>query len=336
MKFKLMNQEAIYLAGVVHYGELEKKRSKVNRGPKGAEKVLDDEFRVEIEEIRKNAKKIRDQVREELNWQVGNFKESFAEEEKAKAKEDVTGEEASIEPEIIDIERSETEDNSFESVMSGFGKKMEEFGRYVDKNAPKWESGLEKWGKNFEVHMENFGKDMENWGENFGAKMNTWGENFGKDMEEWGKQFGEEVSQGDRSYHDEAEIKGYSIYQTYKSLYNEFIQTHPDHIKQQTFYEVQIFDSHFDDVVSMVMVGSRMSSLDRMKYPVATMTFAPDRWVAVKMSKEEFEKDWLGSLEQAEQLRDYTIDAYFIRRHREDDENDVRLFCPVKEKEDER
>ena len=327
MKFKVMDQEPIYLAGVVHYGSLEtntyEKLDKNDKHKKTHVKLDKDEhFEKDIEAIRKNAHKIRDQVKKEMNFHAGDFEDGGK----------------GIHFEWHDDQgNSEKGKISVEDAFESIGKAVGNFGKFVEKNAPVWESGIKDWGQNFEGNMEDFGKKMEAWGEDFGSKMETWGEEFGKRMGDWGDSFGD---QWDKDY-DESNpgtaIKRYPIFRTYEDVYKRYILDHPDHIKRQTFYEVQILDTSDENVTSMVMVGSRMANLERMRYPVATMTFEPNRWVAVKLTKEEFAKDWLGSLEKVPQLQPYTMEPYFIIRHKKEGPADeIRLFCPISEKVDER
>lgn len=333
MKFKLMNQEAIYLAGVVHYGPLEKRQVRTNRGP--SQERARESFQIEVAQIKDNAKKMQE-----------NFKETMKGQEDPSAKG--SGEE----------ERAYTE--GFESAMRKLGERMEKIGRYVEDNAPKWEKNMNDWGEHFSKKMDDWGEGfnksmnawsnnldtgMETWGENFSKNMDTWGEHFSKNMAAWGETFEEgmetwgkhmegafsatETADGD------VDIKDYPIYDTYRAIHETFIAHHPDHIKAQNYYEVQIFDQNIGDGVTMVMVGGRMRTLEAMTYPVATMTFKPDRWVAVKMSREEFAKDWLDSLKEAAPLSGYVIGDYFIWRHRKEGDAEIRLFCPLMVAKDE-
>lgn len=316
MKFKIMDQEPIYLAGVVHYGSLEttgyeklNREAKHKKGYGTFEK--DEKFDRDLAAIRKNAQKIKEQVRKEMNFHAGEFENGGK----------------GIHFEWHDNQSGGKERQvSVEEAFDSIGKAVGNLGKFVEKNSPKWETGIKDWGRNFEGNMEDFGKKME-----------TWGEDFGKRMGEWGESFGEQWDNETNDMNPGSTLMRHPIYRTYEEIYERFIQDHPDHIKRQTFYEVQILDTSYEHVTSKVMVGSRMVKLEQMRYPVATMTFEPDRWVAVKLTREEFAKDWLGSLAKVPQLKPYTIEPYFIIRHKKNGPADeIRLFCPISEKVDER
>ncbi len=316
MKFKIMDQEPIYLAGVVHYGSLEttgyeklNKEAKHKKGHGTFEK--DAKFDHDLAAIRENAQKIKEQVRKEMNFHAGEFENAGK----------------GLRFEWHDaLKDGEERQVSVEDAFDSIGKAVGNFGKFLEKQTPKWESGIKDWGQNFEGNMEEFGKKMENWGEDLGKRMGEWGESFG---DQWDNNTND-VNLG-------SVIKRHPIYRTYEEIHKHFIQDHPDHIKRQTFYEVQILDTSFEHVTAMVMVGSRMANLEQMRYPVVTMTFEPSKWVAVKLTNEEFAKDWLGSLAKVPQLQPYTIEPYFIIRHKKDGPTDeIRLFCPISEKVDER
>lgn len=327
MKFKLMDQAPIYIAGVVHHGSFDRnnhnKWSKENQHDKSHVKWdKDGQFDRDMSAIRENAKKIKEQVAEEMNFHSGDFK----------------NQEKGVHFEWHDDGDHQDQGKvSIEDAFDSIGKAVGNFGKFVEKNAPKWETGIKGWGQNFEGNIEDIGKKMEGWGEEFGAKMESWGDDLGKRMEEWGENFGEHWSDASDESDPTVTIKRHPIYETYENVYDRWIKDDPNHIKRQTFYEVQILATTNENVTTMVMVGSRMANIDHVRYPVATMTFEPDRWVAVKLTPEEFSKDWLGSLEKVPQLKKYTIEPYFIIRHKKDGPTDeIRLFCPISEQVDER
>lgn len=326
MKFKLMEQTPIYIAGVVHHGSLGHQDH--GQWHKASHKANDHvkwdnhgDFERDMAAIRANAQRIKDQVAAEMNFHFSDF-EDKNNSEYSEGQGPIHGEaEAKI---------------SMEDAFDSLGKAVGNFGKFVEKNAPKWESGIKGWGQNFEGNMEEFGKKMEDWGEEFGSKMESWGDDLGKKMSRWGDSFGEKWEEFDPSM-GKGSIESHPIYQTYEEVYRRWIKDHPNHIKAQTFYEVQATDTSFEHGTSMIMLGSRMDDLSGMRYPVATMTFEPDRWVAVKLSADEYAKDWFGSLEKVPQLKHYTLEPYFIIRHKKDGPKDeIRLFCPISEKANER
>ena len=359
MKFKIMDKEPIYLAGVVHYGPLTKANYSGNNKVNGIDIEFDfedEDFKRNIRDLKENAKVIQAQIADEVKFHTDHFGNDYkehrrrwkeeakeaarhAKEAQRKYREETGYEGPDPDPIRGEGRRTDSEGNyagNFEGAIKRFGDVMESLGKHVKDNAGNWEAGIKDWSQNFERNMEDFGRKMDAWGEDFGSKMEAWGEDFGKRMEEWGESFGSQW-EADFDENDQmAAIRRYPIYRTYEDIYDRYMKDHPDHIKKQTFYEVQIMDTTFEDVASMVMIGSRMESLADMRYPVATMVFEPDKWVAVKLSKEEYAKDWLGSLEKVEQLQNYHIEPYFIIRHRkESGSGEIRLFCPIREKADE-
>lgn len=339
MKFKIMENEPIYLAGVVHYGSLEKRgRYKSRGGAHSHFDTRDEAFDNNIDDLKKNAQELRDRIADEMNFHADHFSNDYQEHrrqwkeetEKARAEAGKNQEEiaGSAHRQDGDDRQQRGGDYSanFEGAIKRFGDVMESFGKHMQKNARNWDHNIRNWSENVEKNMEDLGDKMENWGEDFGKRMEEWGESFG---EKWDRDFDEAIVA--------AAIRRYPIFRTYEDVYDKYIADHPNHIKKQTFYEVQIMDTSFEDVASMVMLGSRMDSLQDMRYPVATMTFEPDKWVAVKLTQEEYAKDWLGSLEKVEQLKNYELEPYFILRHKKSgDDSEIRLFCPVREKKDER
>lgn len=314
MKIKIIEQDPLHLAGVVHYGTLD--QEDCSTYAKTLQIKLDDEdFDESIRNIKVNAKKIKEEVMEELKRNKVHMNKDYKEHKK------VWKEEAKK-------RKNEEKDNkqedgqymyNFEGAINRFGDVMEAVGRHIEKNARNWEDNLKDWSQNFEVKMEDFGEKMEAWGEDFGKRMEEWGEQFGKEWEEYDSE--------DRRN----TLKRHPIYQTYLDLFDKQLKDHPDLLNPNKYYEVQILDTSYGEVNAMVMLGSKLSTLDNMTYPIATMTFKPDKWVAVKMTKEEYEKDWLGSLEKVEQLNGYDMEPYFMIRRKHNDEGEmIKLFVPLK------
>lgn len=326
MKFKILDHEPIYLAGVVHYGALDRSELKKKQASKRGEVHLekDEDFQRGVEELRTNASKLRDQLMDELKFHSDHFSKDYRNHRKQWKSESDHDKASSKDHASHKTYGPESVNFNFESAINGLGGALESFGRYMENNAGKWEDNIKVWSKDFEKNMENFGERMDAWGDDFGKRMEDWGNNFGEPGEA-------------SSNHSSVSIKSYLIYRTYQEIFKAYIEGHKDHIKQQTFYEVQILDTSFEDVTAMTMIGSRMSSLAAMVYPVATMSFKPYKWVAIKLTPEEYAKDWIGSLEKVEQLAPYKLESYFIVRHKVTRESDeIRLFCPISEKSDER
>lgn len=320
MKFKVMDHEAIYLAGVVHYGPLNKGGYRLNLGKKPLELHIegDEEFQKGLEDLRTNASRLREQLKEEVKFHKDHFSNDY----KDHRRQWKSGFEAHSQTENKDQTKSTgssgQESYGFESLVNGLGSALEKFGRYMEENSGKWEANMKDWGKNFEQNMD------------------AWGDDFGKHMDAWGKAY-ESQWDGHGKVDGNTSIKDYPIYETFEAIFDQHIKGLADHIKQETFYEVQILDVAFDNSESMTMIGSRMASLASVTYPVATMTFKPDKWVGVKLSLDEYKQDWLASLERTEQLKGYVIEPYFIVRHKEGQNlEEVRVFCPISEKQDER
>jgi hypothetical protein len=101
-------------------------------------------------------------------------------------------------------------------------------------------------------------------------------------------------------------------------------------MKKNHFYEVRVIDSGLNDHEAMVLLGNRFQEGVNVTYPSVSMTFDPDKWLVVKLTEDEFAKDWLKRLEDVELLKDYKLEPYFIITHpREKEEEWIRIRCPL-------
>ncbi|MDA3846241.1 MAG: hypothetical protein PF505_06830 [Vallitaleaceae bacterium] len=301
MKYKIMDQETIYLAGVVHYGPLLEGdyHSKKAEYHKKYNFENDKVFQKNVDDLRRNASELGNQIKEDIKNNVNGWHDKHKD---GDFRDDVD--------EAIDRLRD----------------MMKSMGKHIENNSQNWEANIKGWGSSFESNMEGFGEKMSAWGESIREKMPIFGESSKGNNDNKS----EENNQA-------SNIKRHGIYRTYKEIYQKHIEEHIDHINRNTFYEVQVLDTSFEHATTLVMLGGRMAALDQMRYPVATMTFEPYKWVDVKLTASEYGKDWLGNLERSEKLKDYTFEPYFIVKHRDKGISDeVHLICPISEKIDER
>ncbi|PKM65345.1 MAG: hypothetical protein CVU95_15525 [Firmicutes bacterium HGW-Firmicutes-2] len=223
----------------------------------------------------------------------------------------------------LGYQKDEKQMHNFEGAINKFGDLVESFGRHLEQNAKKWEESALEWTKNFEFKAEEFGDKMEAWGEQFEKKMELWGEQLEKAWEgssEW----------SEAAVKKEEGIMEYAIYTTYEQLFEKHLKNHPNLMKKNHFYEVRIMDSGLNDHEAMVLLGNRFQDGANVTYPSASMTFDPDKWLVIKLTEDEFAKDWLKRLEDVELIKDYIIEPYFIITHpREKEDEWIRIRCPL-------
>lgn len=314
MKFKIIEQDSIHLAGTVYYGNRESKAYTVKvdtddfqRMHKAYNKEHREDNRVRREAYKAEREKDREK-RKEREVENGTKKQ-----EHYKEKSQETYQSGS--------------NNNFETAMSKFGDMMESLGRHIENNAKTWEENIVNFGHSSEVFAEDFGKKMEAWGTEFGERMGEFGERM---EDKWVNIFEEEAKENKNS----KGIKKNPLYQKYEELYNKHLKNNQEVIKQNSFYEVQVLDTELNDHESMVMIGSRITKECNVGYPVAVMTFNPEKWVAVKLTADEYEKDWLNSLDKAKVLKEYKLEPYFMVRHSREKKDDlIKVYCPITKKE---
>lgn len=261
----------------------------------------------------------------------------------------------------------------FESAFNKFGEAMQNFGKHIEKNAPSWNRDIKDFGENFDKRSEtfgsrvdnwadDFGRRMDNWGNTFGKKMEAWGNDFGKRMDEWGEEFGSRMHKWGQDFDKNMQRWGdnvdarweetwhaddiqaaemdmnferYPVYMNYMNIYNNILKDSAKVQNSDYYYEVQVLEGNDVTGEPMVMIASELSEPASFNYPVVSMTFDADKWLIVKVTKEEFDKDWMGQLETHEFLEEYNLEPYFIIRHRFDESQDtIKIFCPLRNKDD--
>lgn len=313
MKVKMIDQEAFYMAGIVDYGECSK-----------------------------HSKHARHRF---IHKNRPNREEEGHQSEKSNQSEGAN-QRKSINIEIPDMNEA----------MNKLGEIVGNMGKHIEKNAPGWERDIKEFGNNFEDRMEKFSEDMDDfgrkmdtWGEDFGNKMEAWGKNFGKKMEAWGDdlsknrdRYGANTEENwshiwEAGDEEDAQINAwlnqYPAYDTYKQVYEDQLIKEEAVIQRKSFYEVQILESNTSDSKAMVMFASRLDQLIPIEYPAVLMTFKPDRWMVVKVTLDEYKKDWLGRLAELDLLKGYSIEPYFMIKHNKKERDQlIKIYCPLKEK----
>lgn len=252
------------------------------------------------------------------------------------------------------FEQKDFEMPDFEKAFNKFGEAMQNFGKHIEKNAPGWNRDIKDFGENFEQRADDFGKRAGDWAEGFGKRMDEWGNSFGKKMEAWGNDFGsrmqrwgdnvesrwEDVWCGDEGQTPEMDemFEHYPVYNRFLKIYEAIIKD-SDHLKNDRyFYEISVMEDGETGTESMMMIASEITGAGNFNYPVVRMSFDAYRWLIVKLTKEEYNKDWMGKLSQHELLEGYALDDFFIVRHPFDDEEKdmIKIFCPLRKIDDDR
>lgn len=342
MKVKLIEREAFYLAGVNQSGDKGHSNRNDHEGMKS--------YRDGMEQYKKAKQKHREAMSE--------HKEAM------KAHKEAMKEEAK--------QNQGFEMPDFETAMNRFGEMMQNFGKHIEKNAKSWDKDLKDFGNNFSdraddfgekvgVWADDFGKKMENWGENYGKRMEAWGQEYGKKMGAWGEEYGKKMEEWGRNFEKkmdrwaedterkwddvwEADVtmdrnindwfERSPLFRSFMEVYNSQLAEQDDLTTSKFFYEVQIMASSVSGQNAMTMLGARTNNLIPVSYPAVNMTYDPDKWVVVKVTEDEFKKDWLSRLEELDLLKGYSMEPYFIIRHRfEPEDKLIKIYCPLKKKE---
>ncbi len=316
MKFKLIDGSTILLAGVASYETVNKPQK-----PSSSKDInikFDFDFPKEINID-------TDALKEELN-KFKNQAKAKAKEAKAKTKETYQDNRNSNSDTNEDYDFM----NGFAETMKGFGKNMESLGKTLEANISTWGETFEKGMENFEKHMDDFGDKMEKWSEEVESNSEGFADNLEKTILQYANNF-------EKHWSNDYTSNEYSTWQL-EALFSEmylnskYIQSLDQ--SPGKFFEVEGYDlcTNLDD--QLTFIGCQVSSLEKIPYNFVSHQLEADKWLIVKLTKEEYSKDWMNKLSELEQLDDYDMEQYFIIRHFKDhkknDEKKIKLYVPLK------
>lgn len=214
-----------------------------------------------------------------------------------------------------------------------FEKNMEHFGKNIEKNMGTWAKSFEKGMGNFEKNMERFGEEMERFGEEMEKNGEKWGKNLEENLKSMGKNFEKHwtCDQDSEAYETwEAEALFNELYNNSEAL--QALDQSPDR-----YFKVENYELGTKLGDQMTFVGCQVKSVDSLPNQFVSQSLKADQWLIVKLSKEEYNKDWMSKLQELEQLKDYNMETYFIvrqfKKQEVQDEKKIKLYIPLKSKE---
>lgn len=366
MKYKLIDGSTFVLAGVSSYSNKTENSSTTNntnedhsgQRPKMVKMSFDFDipsftFDIDKEAIKKEAAKIKEEAMKFKEAAMRAKDDAMRSREKATdSKEEDTDSEEDTEEATAQKEETSNESNTSEHTHSGEQRTtstsspfpgMDDFSKYMN---------------DFGKHMNAFGNSMGEYGKTLGKSMESWGKNFDKvftkdfvdSMENTFKNiFGEDTPhESHKKNNFDQEINrhwtgnftsdDYSLWQQ-EALFNELYENNETirnaDMSPDLFYEVQCYDLNTKMNDQLTFIGCQVKSTKELPYSVVTQRLSPKQWLVVKLTKEEFEKDWMQKVESLEILGDHTMDQYFILRHfkhSEQQQNSLyKIYIPLKE-----
>lgn len=376
MKYKLSEGSTIYLAGVANYNTSNKEAKDKGPKVKTIEFDFTNDLDIDTDALKEELKKIKIIAKDEAKKAVENIKvyakqyktsvkpEETEETEDKSTSETESGEHVeneytgdhthtepqeeaqegtdSREPSADDIDDKKTTYNEpdfmdgFTEAMKNFGSHMEHFGKNLEKNLSKnmgtWAKSFEKGMDHFEKNMEKFGEEMERFGEEMGKKGEVWGENLEENLKNISKNFEKHWSQDN----SQDAYESWELEALFNELYknSEIIQEldpTPDR-----FFKVENYELGTKLNDQMTFVGCQVKSIDALPNQFVSQSLKADKWLIVKLTKEEYNKDWMSKLTELDEVKDYTMESYFIvrqfKKQEVQDSKKIKLYIPLKEK----
>jgi len=153
--------------------------------------------------------------------------------------------------------------------------------------------------------------------------METWGENFGKRAESWGKNFEQYVEDFEKHWDSDYTYDHYGNWEL-ESLFLELYQQN-DKIKAMDktpniFFQVNSYDLDTTMNNQLTFIGCQVDDKDVVPYAFVSQQVRADKWLLVKLSAEEFQKDWMSKVSELDQVQGYDIDPYIVVRRFKDPE----------------
>ncbi len=374
MKYKLTEGSTIYLAGVANYNTSKKESKTKGTKSKNIEFDFANDLEIDTDALKEELKKIKIIAKDEAKKAVENIK-VYAKQYKATIKpedsesqeqtqdenvsnepkqEDFTSEDQNQEgqpQENPDEEETKSADgvndedttykepefiDGFSEAMKNFGVHMEHFGKNLEKNLSQnmgtWAKSFEKGMNHFEKNMEKFGEEMGRFGEEMGKKGEVWGENLEENLKNFSKNFEQYWS----CDNNQDAYESWELEALFNELYNnsEIIQTldpTPDRFFKVENYEL---GTRLND--QMTFVGCQVKSIDSLPNQFVSQSLKANRWLIVKLSKEEYNKDWMSKLTELDEVKDYTMESYFIvrqfKKQEKQDSKKIKLYIPLRQK----
>lgn len=307
MKYKLIDGTAIILAGVVSYDSISKSK-KVPKPPKPPRHAkMDFDFDIDFDMSKEDLKNLKVIIKEAAN----NTKQAFKTDKKAN-----------------------------EYNFKDFENSINEFGRSMD-----------KWGHDFGKSMDQWAKGFSNKAEQYGAKVDVWAKQFNsrdgeKDYNDKEKDVNDKerkceihvvANNMDHIWSNNHKADDYNVWEL-ESLFKDIYLNNPElkdiDLNSDVYYELQSYDLNLKMRDQMTFVGCQVSSINDVPHPLVTQKISAENWLVLKLTKEEFDKDWLSKVEALEITDGYSIESFFIIRHFKDskqrDKKKVKIYVPLK------
>jgi len=336
MKYKIIDGTTIMLAGVASYDTVERQKKAANG--KGVKINLDFDFPptsqiVDIDTIKEEAQRIKEQAKKVKD----EVKDKYKQYEKSQThNSDTNANQAQEEEKDANSNNSQNNDDIFTTLgdtMRSLSKNIESWGKSFEKG---FEKSVENWNENWnENWSENFEKGMSE----FEKKMGNFGETMGKFGEEFERKFTEYAKNLNEHWNNEFKSEEYSQWQL-ESLFNELYTNNPEmdtlDRSPELFYEVEGYDLKTAMNDQLTFIGCHINTCEGVPFSFVTQQLVSDKWLVLKLSKDEYSKDWMKKLDTIEQLKDYDLEQFFIVRHFKDsqkqDDKKIKLYVPLKNK----
>lgn len=294
MKYKLIEGSTIYLAGVASYTTGE--NTKKMHKPKKVEINFDFDF-------------------DKPKTFVFDFDKM--KEEKEKFKENIKKEAHKFKEANTSTDKTQ-DNNNFDfadDFLNGFGDVMNDLGK-----------NLEQWGKSFEGSMEKFGINLDKFGsemDKFGSEIEKRVSNYAKEME---KHWSNDISSDN---YDTWELESLfdELYVNQKELAN-YDQS------PNLYYKVNGYDLGTSMNDQLLFIGAHMKADSPLPFGFVTKTLIADKWLVLKLTKEEYASDWMQKLDTIDLIKDYEVEQYFITRafknKEEQESKKTKIYIPLK------
>lgn len=302
---------------------------------------------------------------------VNTYKQHYDEQNKttpdsrssnASSPDDSANEVHSEKEETSEKEVDSTSEEASQTDSDGYTQTSNEDSTDTQEKAKREDDEFTRYFNEFGKQMNAFGSAMGEYGKNIGKSMESWSKNFDKVFtKEWAEQmessikdifnvepktphhrphpFGHEfVKEFNRHWTGSYSTEDYSLWQL-ESLFNELYSNNAElqqaDLSPEAFYEVQCNDLGTTMHDDLLLVGCQVKSAKGLPYSVVVQRLVPEQWLIVKLTQEEYNKDWMKQVEKLEILKDYSLDSYFILRHFKSKEkqqaSSYKIYIPLKE-----
>ncbi len=206
----------------------------------------------------------------------------------------------------------------------------------VSENMKAFGKSMERWGENFEKNMGQWSKDFEKSMEKFSEKMEQFGEHLDEELSDRIKVYTSRMNDHWSGEHTMDDYSKWQLESLFSDLYDESQAVQNADRKPERFYEVQVYDLKTPMNDQLLFIGCQIDEAEDIPHSFVTQHLTAEKWLVAKMTKEEYLKDWLHSLEKVEKMKDYEIEQYFIIRHFKDKQDQktkkIKVYIPLKSK----